>query len=417
MLSHCPPFLRGNLTFWVIALLTIGILLYIFCITHVPPFKHIINISQFQYIITGEFLMKIIILILLTACFINCSGNENFKKSTIDGVTIINNLYPKYQDKPQISLTYNSTIESEDKEDDNYLLFGVSDIEFDEEDNIYVMDHGNYRIQVFDKNGIYIRTVGKKGQGPGELGRSSYISVSNTNDLYVLNGRKKLDKFDPKGNYVSSLNLDTGRMFGFTRLKSGKMLYSSEAFNISGPITEENKKLNNLINVISEDGKAINDFVAPRNFNNSHINFEANMIKYTTDEDENIYVSYTFQNKIEKFSLKGKKLFEINFNTNYPTHDFELNERGTIKTFASFYSRDIEVDDKGRIWSLGFSKDITFDDWKNGEGIYYFHVFDKDGVFLQSVPVEESVIIFSIHKNKLYTVDVEGVYIKSYNIK
>ena len=39
----------------------------------------------------------------------------------------------------------------------------------DEEASIYVLDTQDAHIKVFDKTGKYVRTIGRKGQGPGEL--------------------------------------------------------------------------------------------------------------------------------------------------------------------------------------------------------------------------------------------------------
>lgn len=55
-------------------------------------------------------------------------------------------------------------------EADPQKLFNlVVDIDCDNAGNIYVVDADNFRIQVFDQSGRYIRTVGRRGQGPGEF--------------------------------------------------------------------------------------------------------------------------------------------------------------------------------------------------------------------------------------------------------
>jgi len=47
--------------------------------------------------------------------------------------------------------------------DDNYLFYRVWDVQADAQGNIYVLDSGANRIQKYDKNGKYLRTIGRQG--------------------------------------------------------------------------------------------------------------------------------------------------------------------------------------------------------------------------------------------------------------
>ena len=47
----------------------------------------------------------------------------------------------------------------------------------DDAGHIYVLDSGNHRVQVFDSDGKYSRTFGRKGQGPGELERPTTLTI------------------------------------------------------------------------------------------------------------------------------------------------------------------------------------------------------------------------------------------------
>jgi hypothetical protein len=51
------------------------------------------------------------------------------------------------------------------EDDENYFFYKIRDIQVDKDENIYVLDSGNHRLQIFDNKGIYLRTIGKKGQG------------------------------------------------------------------------------------------------------------------------------------------------------------------------------------------------------------------------------------------------------------
>ncbi len=54
-------------------------------------------------------------------------------------------------------------------DDPNYAFYRPSAIGVDDDGNIYVADSSNARVQVFDADGEYLRTLGRAGQGPGEF--------------------------------------------------------------------------------------------------------------------------------------------------------------------------------------------------------------------------------------------------------
>ena len=64
-----------------------------------------------------------------------------------------------------------------------YLFFKINSIGLDREENIYVADEGEKHIKVFSRDGGYLRTIGRQGQGPGEFGRPTRIFVTANNEL------------------------------------------------------------------------------------------------------------------------------------------------------------------------------------------------------------------------------------------
>ena len=99
------------------------------------------------------------------------------------------------------------SIGAEDGEDWE-LLSRVSGVAFDARDNLYVLDAGNNRVLVFDPRGKFVRKIGKKGGGPGELlvpvglafTRDGYIAVTDI-------GRPGVSLFKPDGSFVKNLML------------------------------------------------------------------------------------------------------------------------------------------------------------------------------------------------------------------
>ena len=72
----------------------------------------------------------------------------------------------------------------------------------DSENNIYVTDLGNSRVQKFDDQGNHIRSWGSQGSGPGEFSHPSGIAVANEYVFVVDNKLDTVQKFDSFGNFV-----------------------------------------------------------------------------------------------------------------------------------------------------------------------------------------------------------------------
>lgn len=105
------------------------------------------------------------------------------------------------------SLATEFAIGAEDGEDWE-LLSRVMGAAFDAKDNLYVLDAGNHRVLVFDARGRFVRSIGKKGGGPGEL--LSPVGVAVTRDGYVAVtdlGRPGVSLFKPDGSFAKNLVL------------------------------------------------------------------------------------------------------------------------------------------------------------------------------------------------------------------
>lgn len=60
------------------------------------------------------------------------------------------------------------------------------DVVIGKENNIYVVDGGNFRVQVFSQSGKYLREFGQIGKSPGSFARPKEIAVDADGNVYVI---------------------------------------------------------------------------------------------------------------------------------------------------------------------------------------------------------------------------------------
>jgi len=89
-------------------------------------------------------------------------------------------------------------------------------------DNLYFSDVGQPAVVVFDLKGNYLKTIGRKGKGPGEFGRADYLwSESDKEFFSVFDGaNRRISHFDFEGNFIDSETYDVNQNMYTTRLGS-----------------------------------------------------------------------------------------------------------------------------------------------------------------------------------------------------
>ncbi|MBE0461202.1 MAG: 6-bladed beta-propeller [Candidatus Aminicenantes bacterium] len=112
---------------------------------------------------------------------------------------------PIEKSEVSISLKPELTIGIEEG-DENYMFGGIATIEEDEEGNIYVLDFKFRTIKKYDKNGKFIKNIGKKGQGPGEIPQFTVDMALKNGKIYLLLINMVII-YDKDGNYLNSFKL------------------------------------------------------------------------------------------------------------------------------------------------------------------------------------------------------------------
>lgn len=83
-------------------------------------------------------------------------------------------------------------------------MFGnVAGVGFDAAENLYVLDRQNARVMVYDRSGRFLRQIGRKGEGPGELIVPLQLTMGGDGTVIVSDlGRPAYSVFRTDGTFV-----------------------------------------------------------------------------------------------------------------------------------------------------------------------------------------------------------------------
>jgi DNA-binding beta-propeller fold protein YncE len=75
-----------------------------------------------------------------------------------------------------------------------------TNVAVDQDGNLYVSDTLNFRVEIFDAEGNFIRTFGKAGDGPGYFARPKGIAIDGDGHIWVADGvQNRVQVFTPEG--------------------------------------------------------------------------------------------------------------------------------------------------------------------------------------------------------------------------
>jgi DNA-binding beta-propeller fold protein YncE len=119
----------------------------------------------------------------------------------------------------------------------NGAFLSPTNVAVDRQGNIYVADTGNYRVQVLDPSGKFIRAFGAQGDSPGEFIRPKGIAVDSEGHVYVADAEfNNFQILTPQGQpllAVGVLGIDAGQfaLIAGLYIDSEDRIYTTEMFH------------------------------------------------------------------------------------------------------------------------------------------------------------------------------------------
>lgn len=90
-----------------------------------------------------------------------------------------------------------------DAEDEAPVFGDIISFDVDGQGRIFVLDFQAQEVSAFDPDGMFVRTIGSQGAGPGEFEQAQAVDVSESGEILVMQMIKaQLSIFDPEGRYL-----------------------------------------------------------------------------------------------------------------------------------------------------------------------------------------------------------------------
>ncbi|MCX6575400.1 MAG: 6-bladed beta-propeller [Candidatus Aminicenantes bacterium] len=356
----------------------------------------------------------LVIFLLFSFIFAEAGGNQRpawkGKVETENGVKVIKNpkspLYPAgiFHLEEELCLG-----KAEGKE--AYLFSKINGLDVDDDGNLYVLDYRSSQVRVFDDRGVFLRAIGRKGQGPGEMEMPVFVQLEPSGELAVFDYLRRnlitfsLDgkylrqsrtresfvpfRIDRQGNIVGSVSLAPPPIGGrelkkYFLTKDQPLVIAREDQDKNRQKTEMAIAKPTLACAVSPQGKIVwgrsDDYelriLDPQGAPIHFIQKKHDLLPFS-ERDRKFY-----QDEYADWIRAGGKLV-------FPDH------------FPAFM--DICVDAEERIFVKTYQRIEGTADGR------YFDIFDSDGKYLAKVPIRANLDHGSVwKKNKLYTIETDS---------
>jgi hypothetical protein len=346
--------------------------------------------------------------------FVACAKQKPKWKGTIevvDGITLVKNPKEPIYDNDIFHMEEELNI-GEAKGKEEYMFSQIGSIAVDDEERIFVSDWKESHIKVFDKDGNYLMTVGRKGQGPGEFESVTAIQITNQKELMVYDGNsRRISFFSLDGKLLRSQGTSEIQALNFRLNSEGHFLASKVMLDPKNflAVTELNiydPDLDEVTNIATSEP---NDIFTP---------FLPFAVWQLTKTDKIVYGNnLTYEFYILDSTGKPLKRIVRNYDPVKITEEekkeslrrLEQPENKEVPDFHPPYRR-FTVDNEDRIFVQ------TWERPKDSEG-YHHDVFDSEGRFITKIIFKFPPQIWKLGKFYSIEEDEDGFqFIKRYKV-
>ena len=362
-------------------------------------------------------------IVLMVCCKKTSLDTSLFSVEVIEDVRYVHNHAPQFKDAV-VELEFLGQIGKLEGEKEEDILYDPIDVARLSNGDILILERDGCTVKRYAENYEFVSSFGHRGQGPGDF-LSPYLLRLNLdqNEIYVADS--KISVFFLDGSFKDSFKPKIVARFGSIGVEyrtSGMVILSGSEVILPSPLSYWIDSLDQkLLSVYDKTGSISRSFGAVEQYENQELKLNANIVYFTKDPSDNIYVAYAHQNRILKYSLNGEMIFSANRSLPFEIENVvkvELFKSGDMERefpwpSVSSVSKGVGMDHRGRIWVLTFLKQPNkFGSFENEGDLskcYEFDVFDSDGILLFKVPFPNVLFDrFSVNDDRIYLIDFQN---------
>jgi len=295
----------------------------------------------------------------------------------------------------------------------DYVLGQIRAFVVDDAGTIYVLDSKNFNVKVFDQSGEFLRTIGRKGQGPGEFELPLMLSLVRTSgELAVHQVTRRMSFFKTDGTFLRHLL--------FKDLFAGRGVCDSQGHIYIMEVRREDRGSRFVIKKLASDGTVIATLAESPAPGGGKFDPFAPVGWFQIDRNDNFVYGYPETYEIKFFGPSDPKVFKRVIRDYEPVavtaeeraeQEKAAQGTGTVFDFSKFHGayRWFFLSDLGHLFV------VTYEKTKDGKIIH--DIFDPEGRFIGRIPLKGMGL--GVFKGKYYAreEDEDGYqYVKRYNV-
>lgn len=257
---------------------------------------------------------------------------------------------------------------------------------------LYVTDTMDYSIKLFDEKGNLLKKTGRKGQGPGEFSAIRFLGISEQ-FLYVT------DQYMP-GIQVFDKDLNYKKRIPVFIPISGIKVISDDEIAVGSLSADGEKK--GMIFIYNQKGEVVREI----KYLDKKAPLMLDMVSFDFDPQGNLYIAYTFQDRVEKFDPDGKKLWSKRL---VKVKKLETKKIQSFELPTKVIYKDVALNSSGHLFVLGgsYSKNPSQD----------VYVLSPEGKLLTTITLPDaSHCIYIDSQGYLYSRANEGITLKKFRM-
>ncbi len=276
-----------------------------------------------------------------------------------------------------------------------YALGDIRDAVVDDNGTIFVLEMRSSRIQVFDHSGTFVRTIGRKGQGPGELELPMAMSlIRKSEELAIHQATGRISFFRTDGVFLRNLQLKS--------LGLGRGVCDSIGMSYIIEIGVGDKGSLYILRKLAPDGTVVASLAEAPVGSDSRFDPFSPILWFRADRNDNLIYGYPERYELRVFGANSKLTKKI-------VRDYDpvaVTSEERAEQEKAFKGRDVTFDfskyHAAYRWfflsDLGHIFVATFETAPDRKILH--DIFDSEGRFIGRIPLKRMGV--GIFNGKFY---------------